>query len=169
MHIHALEECLKEFEIKTINYKDLNSNYEEILSNEIRGLYASYFLTNSKKQPKYPSLMTKFKEMIKPLTYKLKDYRLKQNKTNKKQLTILKSANKCDQETPFYIEIVKLFIYIIMFFIHYILSSCSYIYELISDAEMQYSIVMTFFFHIIDYYFVIFKSIWRQAKSISDT
>jgi len=167
-HIQALEECLKEFELKTITYKDLNSNYDGILSNDIRGLYASYFLMNNEKQPKYPSLMSKFKEMIQPAIYKLKDYIYKKIAPDTNELKILQAGNKYEQDSPFFIEVAKLIIYIIMYLIHYFLSFFGCIYELVSDAKIQYSAMVTLFFQVVNYYLAIFKSIVWQIKSLAD-
>jgi len=114
-----MEKCISEFEHLTINDKELNSDYENLLGNDIRGLYASCFMVNNLNMPKTDHFTQKFKEVFNPMTSKFMDikYSLLHNKKyDFKEDTSIAISNVMKSEPAFIpVEIAKFLVYFYLF------------------------------------------------------
>lgn len=160
-HLESLGECVREFEKQTIDYRELNNDYESILANDIRGLYASYYLMNSEKrkitQNKVISLAEKVKQMLKPVLSSftnIGNYNFNST-SNVYKTRSMKSAEsvKSGNANSILLDVAKILIFIFMFFVHHSISGLSFVYKfMIINTSFEQSLVYLFFMQMFGYF-----------------
>ena len=88
---------MNEFEEMTLNDRELNEDYENLLGKDIRGLRASYFTENMKNIPSEPPIYKIVKEITTPISNIIKDYKYKLIDSKKYEIT----ENQFDVSTFF--------------------------------------------------------------------
>lgn len=147
-HLMATEKCINVFESSTINDKELNNDYENLLGNDIRGLYASCFMVNNSNMPKTDHFSQKVKEAFTPMTVKFINFKhnllhTKKYNFKEKASTAISNLMKSKPATiP--LEIAKFLLYFYLFIItsliKIVLASCYFIYRTFLKGQINYSI-----------------------------
>lgn len=136
------------FESLTINDKELNNDYENLLGNDIRGLYASCFMINNSKMPKTDHFSQKVSEVFTPITVKFMDFKynlLHSKKYDFKEETSTAISNVMrSKPASIPLEIAKFLFYFYLFIItsltKIVLASCFFIYwTFLKGQQINYS------------------------------
>ncbi len=146
-HLLATEKCIEEFEKLTKHDKELNMDFETLLSYDLRGLYSSYYLLNKNKSTKFTSFTGKMKDMfysfLGPTSYfNVKSPRKKKSLKNAE--TRLNWKLDPIQMTTYCFSFISILLQICLKFIFYF-------YDLIMNFNVNDSVFFLFILLVIKY------------------
>lgn len=134
-HILATTKCIEEFEKLTKLHPDLNTDYESLVLNDIRGLYSSYYLINkNKKRPTF-SLKEKLTSYLNP------------DKTNQIRLSDL-DYDDCSSSKSLFsslMGLIKFGLFIASFIIHLFVNTTLFFIDLVFNFNNRSTNIFNFF------------------------
>ena len=142
LHISATTKCLEEFERLTQSHPDLNTEYEFLLVNDLRGLYSSYFLiNNNKKKTFFYSITDRIYSYLNP----------DDNLQDKNQIRFsVDSGKKNHKNSSFFLmNLFNIALFVMGFFFNLAIKSFIFLFDLLVNFNFQYSAIFKLFFHVL--------------------